>query len=164
MASSKVEQVERLVRALMARQAELQANDEVIKRAQFRSDSLRAAVADLRATIAKLIGDTSFKDASAVLPAPAPLSEPGLGPQPELARTEGTILVRVQTLLDGTPRFFDATEIAQAVGVGVDVVRTTLSKLYSRGLIARRSAGEYCSLQHAHNIDAEVAPRPRRAR
>ena len=69
MASSKVEQVERLVRALMARQAELQANDEVIKRAQFRSDSLRAAVADLRATIAKLIGDTSFKDASAVLPA-----------------------------------------------------------------------------------------------
>jgi hypothetical protein len=152
MAPTKVEQVERLVRALIARESELKANEEVIKRATFRSESLRTAIADLRTTIANFIGDKSDATVSAPLPPPAPEVES----HPGLARTEGTILARVANHLDLAQRVFDATEIAQALGIGVDVVRTTLSKMYARGLIARVGSGEYCSLQHAHDIGAGV--------
>lgn len=166
MAPSKLEQAERLFRALAAREAELKANDEIVRKATFRSQSLRTAIKELRTTIATLIGDTSGEEVSAPLALTAP---EGPQPQPEtdphpaaLARPDGTIVARVAAYLEAEPRAFDATEIAQALGLGVNVVRTTLSKLHARGSIARRSPGEYCSVQYAHDIGAEAAPKPQR--
>lgn len=152
MAPTKFEQAQRLFSALQVREEELRANEEVVKRATFRSQSLRAAIAELRTTIATLLGDASLPP----LPPEAPPT-PEKGPQSPLPRTDGTIIARVAAHLETEPRAFDATEIAQSIEVGVDVVRTTLSKMYGRGLIGRLAPGQYCTLERAHAVKASGA-------
>jgi hypothetical protein len=163
MPPSKLEQVERLTRALVAREAELRANEEIVKRATFRSTSLRAAIADLRATLAALIGD----DATAEAP-PLPPMVHGLTGAPESGQlpsnSGGTILKRITAYLETEPRAFEALEIAQQLGIRDDVVRTSLSKLYARGRIARPVPGAYCSLLHVEEVAASLGERNERRR
>jgi hypothetical protein len=161
MPPSKPEQVEKLMRALFAREAELKANEDLVQRATLRSQSLRAAIADLRATIASLLGEAAQgTDDRAPTGAPDTSSKtPEMVPRPGLARTGGTILVRILAYLDATPRVSDARTVAQALDVNIDVVRTTLSKLHARGFIARPQSGQYCSLQYAQEIAPSVTRR-----
>ena len=162
MPPSKPEQVEKLMRALFAREAELKANEDLVQRATLRSQSLRAAIADLRATIASLLGEAPAKGTDDRAPHSAPDTSsrtPELVPRPGLARTGGTILVRILAYLDATPRVSDARTVAQALDVNIDVVRTTLSKLYARGFIARPQPGQYCSLQYAQEIAPSLTRR-----
>ncbi len=160
MPPSKPEQVEKLMRALFAREAELKANEDLVQRATLRSQSLRAAIADLRATIASLLGEAAQgTDDSDHHGAPDTSSKtPEMVPRPGLARTGGTISC-APGLLDATPRVSDARTVAQALDVNIDVVRTTLSKLHARGFIARPQSGQYCSLQYAQEIAPSVTRR-----
>lgn len=145
---SKLEQVERLTRALVAREVEYQANEDVLKRATVRRHSLKAAITDLRATIAGLLGEAAREPA----PELSPAVMQALSGSPGTHRIEGTILERVSAYLDSEARVFSAQEIAQGLGLGVDVVRTSLSKLFARQSIQRFGAGEYCSLKYAKLI------------
>ena len=161
MLPSKPEQVEKLMRALFAREAELKANEDLVQRATLRSQSLRAAIADLRATIASLLGEAAqATDDRATGGAPDTSSKtPEMVPRPGLARTGGTILVRILAYLDAAPRVSDARTVAQALDVNIDAVRTTLSKLHARGFIARPQPGQYCSLQYAQEIGPSLTRR-----
>jgi predicted transcriptional regulator of viral defense system len=71
----------------------------------------------------------------------------------------GTIAGRILAYLDAEGRSVDANEVSQAIGVNIDVVRTTLSKLFNRGAIARPKVGLYRSLlaEHEHRSRATCA-------
>ncbi len=151
MAPTKTEQIESLARALVRRQDELRANEEMIEKAKLRSSSLEQAIRDLRATIAQLVGE-------------------GDAPQEVLDRaqrianiptadTEGTLLERVLAYVNKVPRTVEAREIAQALGITLDGTRTVLSKLKARGEIARFEPGVYSSLRHANTIRGEPETR-----
>jgi hypothetical protein len=156
MPPSKFEQVERLIRALVVREGELAASDEVVRKATLRSESLRAAIRDLRATIEQLISDGGVP---AEILARAPLEIQRLAADPMRLRTEGTLLARVLAFVESLPRAVEAAEISQALGIHVDSVRTVLSKLKARGQIERLETGQYCSMQHAHDIRGEPETR-----
>ena len=158
---TKLEKVEGLARALLVRQAELKANEEVVRKATLRSESLRAAIADLRKTLAELIEEVPSKNASA---APSREDSPELPLECEeisadvLAPIEGTIIERVAAHLETAQRAY-ASEIAQTLGIRVEVVRTTLSKLHAKGRVRRLGGGEYCSLAFVHADDVAGAVR-----
>lgn len=152
MPPTKVEQVERLMRALMMRESELQSTEETLRRTTVRRASLQAAIGDLRTTIAQLIGD---EDVPAEVLARAPPEVQRLALAEHRQRADGTLLERVLGYVNGTPRMVEAPEVSQALSISVDNVRTVLSKLKARGQIARFETGTYCSLAHANKIRGE---------
>lgn len=157
MAHSKFEHAQRLFRALEARQAELEANEAAIAKAKFRSESLRAAIAELKTTIAKLLSDPA-----AEVGASDEQRALELDPQPGIAKADGSILARVESYVNAAPRILEANDIATDLGLRIDVVRTSLSKLHARRQIQRLEAGQYTSLQHARDVaSGEAKRRPR---
>lgn len=157
MASRKAEHAEKLFRSLLRREAELQASDELIRKETARNTSLRAAIADLRRTISALLEDAA--------PSPSlPPSEPqvqDVTPPQIPGRSDGTILSRVAGLLNSEARVFSAPEVALSLAIGIDVARTSLSKLYNRGDARRLEPGQYISRLYADPRDAKmIANRP----
>jgi hypothetical protein len=146
MPPSRSEHAEKLYRALFKREAELKAarederrTKELNERATVKRESLEAAVKGLRETVDKHVGAGEVVEDESVLVA--------LIPKDDDESTDGrTIAERIVDFLEATRCPVEAREISQAVGADVDVVRTTLSKLRSRGKIARPRQGEYCAL------------------
>ena len=151
MAESKFDRVERLMRALHVREEELKAARDAERRAAFRLESLEAAVRDLRETIRRLVEEDVQVDERQIDDAEH---------EPPSAAPAGTIAQRILAYLDTERRSVEANEIGQALGVSVDVIRTTLSKLFARGAVARPKVGMYRSLltEHEHRSRGARGP------
>ena len=125
----KSERVERLMRALLVREGEQKVAVEVERRATIRRESLDHAVRDLRATIQRLVDediDDGFDET--VLKAPD---------------ADGTIRQRIIAFVEDQGRAVSANEISQGIDERVEVVRSTLSKMFIAGEIARPVTGKY---------------------
>jgi hypothetical protein len=154
MPPSKIEQVQRLIRARDVREEELRASDEIARKATLRSHTLRAAIADLTKTIEELIGPGEVPPE--VLANAAPEVQRLARDDPPRG-TEGTLLYRVLAYVQSVPGSVDAREVSKALGTNIDGVRTALSKLTLRGQIDRLGGGRgrYCSVQHGDSSCGE---------
>ena len=135
--------MEALVREIFAR-------EEDIRKRELKLGKARGELASLRARLEQLISDPE-----AVIP------NQGSGQQtaivatgPGLARATATIAARIISILDGEPNAMSADDVAGHFDeeVNLDVIRTTLSKLHQRGVIARPEPGRYSSMAYAEEI------------
>lgn len=70
-----------------------------------------------------------------------------------LARAS-SLPLRVQSVLDVSPRALTAHDVAAQISEPVDSVRAALSKLVSRGTVERVTVGVYRSIQAGHRTAA----------
>lgn len=85
-------------------------------------------------------------------------TRPALTARPNIARAgtsfassfAASLVQRVYSALQVEPRAFTASEIANRLEMtdAIDTIRTTLSKLYNRNMIARPFLGQYCALEY----------------
>jgi hypothetical protein len=69
---------------------------------------------------------------------------------PPLAKASSTVAHRVLAALEMEPRPFSPSDLFNFLELPppIETLRTTLSKMYNAGLIARPFPGLYCALQH----------------
>jgi hypothetical protein len=136
-APTKFDQIDRLMRARLAREGELKAAQAQAERANFRVKSLDEAVKELDKTIKELLGES----ADAQVPDKA---TPVLQRQ-QASADDRTVAERIIAYLEASRCPVDALEIQQAIGeTSVEVIRATLSKMKFKGEIDRgRKPGTY---------------------